>query len=285
MDSLTKTNKRTEKNMRQLIVLVTLLFATASYAEEITIVPAGKPGGSSFTRATMYQEVLKKNGHSVKFENISAMTEATKYLEKTRGKENVIIMFASNQPAQMGYFITKKNFVLREYSAPYYWCMSNEAKGKDKLIVGLDKNMNQKFSDAVFKKLGKEVVYLRYKNSGALYNAITGGDIDAMFTNQGKSLKLVGNNLGSCIANTSKETMHGVKSVYTIVDNGLAFPVMDYPIISNNTSDEFRELLLETNKDSVFKSWRQKRKLTEIVGALPRKEELKIVEEGQHNWK
>lgn len=271
--------------MKKLIVLVTLLFATASYAEEITIVPAGKPGGSSFARATMYQEVLKKNGHSVKFENISAMTEATKYLEKTRGKENVIIMFASNQPAQMGYFITKKNFVLREYSAPYYWCMSNEAKGKDKLIVGLDKNMNQKFSDAVFKKLGKEVVYLRYKNSGALYNAITGGDIDVMFTNQGKSLKLVGNKLGSCIANTSKETTHGVKSVYTIVDNGLAFPVMDYPIISNNTSDKFRELLLETNKDSVFKSWRQKRKLTEIVGALPRKEELKIVEEGQHYWK
>ena len=144
--------------MKKLIVLVTLLFATASYAEEITIVPAGKPGGSSFARATMYQEVLKKNGHSVKFENISAMTEATKYLEKTRGKENVIIMFASNQPAQMGYFITKKNFVLREYSAPYYWCMSNEAKGKDKLIVGLDKNMNQKFSDAVFKKLGNQPV-------------------------------------------------------------------------------------------------------------------------------
>jgi len=273
------------------VVVVTAVYlvikpkAALVTTETITIIPAGKPGGSSFSRATMYQEVLKKKGYTVKFENISAVTEATKYLENTRGKENVIIMFPSNQPAQTGYFISEKNFVLREYSAPYYWCMSNEAKGKDKLIVGLDKNMNQKFSDAVFKKLGKEVVYLRYKNSGALYNAITGGDIDVMFTNQGKSLKLVGNKLGSCIANTSKETTHGVKSVYTIVDNGLAFPVMDYPIISNNTSDKFRELLLETNKDSVFKSWRQKRKLTEIVGALPRKEELKIVEEGQHYWK
>lgn len=273
------------------VVVVTAVYlvikpkAALVTTETITIIPAGKPGGSSFSRATMYQEVLKKKGYTVKFENISAVTEATKYLENTRGKENVIIMFPSNQPAQTGYFISEKNFVLREYSAPYYWCMSNEATGKDKLIVGLDKNMNQKFSDALFKKLGKEVVYLRYKNSGALYNAVTSGDIDVMFTNQGKSLKLVGNNIGSCIANTSKETTHGVSSVYTIVDNGLAFPVMDYNVLSNNTSAKLRELLLEVNKDAVFISWRQKRGLTEIVGTKSRQEALTIVEEGQHAWK
>jgi len=65
----------------------------------------------------------------------------------------------------------------------------------------------------------------------------------------------------------------------------LAFPVMDYNVLSNNTSAKLRELLLEVNKDAVFISWRQKRGLTEIVGTKSRQEALTIVEEGQHAWK
>lgn len=268
-----------------LVVGLVLMFVSNVFAESITIIPGGKAGGSSFHRATMYQEVLEKMGHDVKFKNIASMREATKYLEDTRGKENVIIMFSGNQPAQMGYYITKDNFVLHEYAAPYYWCMSNDAKDKTKLKVGLDKNMNQKFSDALFNALGKEVVYLRYKGSGSLYKAVTGGDIDVMFTNQVKSLTLVGNKLGTCIANTSKSTQHSIPSIYTIVDNSLAFPVMDYPIVSNNTTDEFRNLLLEANKDSIFMSWRKKGGLNEIVGTKSKDDAFKLVEERQHYWK
>ena len=263
----------------------TILLMSSALAESITIIPGGKPGGSSFHRATMYQEVLQKMGHTVKFENISAMTEATKYLEDRRGKENVIIMFASNQPAQMGYYISNNNFVFNEYSAPYYWCQSTASLDKKKLIVGLDKNMNQKFSDKLFAKLGKEVVYLRYKGSGDLYNAITGGDIDVMFTNQVKSIQLMENKQGTCIANTDEGTANGVPSIYTIVKDGTKFPVMDYPIVSNNTSDKFRKILLEANKDPIFTSWRQKGGLIEIVGKKSRKSELKVVEVRQHLWK
>ena len=268
-----------------IFLMSTILLMSSALAESITIIPGGKPGGSSFHRATMYQEVLQKMGHTVKFENISAMTEATKYLEDRRGKENVIIMFASNQPAQMGYYISDNNFVFNEYSAPYYWCQSTASLDKKKLIVGLDKNMNQKFSDKLFAKLGKEVVYLRYKGSGDLYNAVTGGDIDVMFTNQVQSLKLVENKQGTCIANTDEETANGVPSIYSIVKDGTKFPVMDYPIVSNNTSDKFRKILLEANKDPIFTSWRQKGGLVEIVGKKSRKSELKVVEVRQHLWK
>ena len=46
----------------------------------------------------------------------------------------------------------------------------------------------------------KKVVYLRYKNSGALYNAFTAGDVDVQFTSQSRSFKVVKNNQGKCIA-------------------------------------------------------------------------------------
>ena len=268
-----------------LFLLSTILLMTSALAESITVVPGGKPGGSSFARATMYKEVLTKMGHDVKFENISSTKEGAKYLEKTRGKETVIMMYPTNQPSQIGYDITENNFVLKEYFAPYFWCQSNEAVDKDVLKVGLDKNMNQKFSDKLFGTLGKEVIYLRYKNSGALYNAITAGDIDAMFTNQGKSLKLVKNNQGSCIANTSSEVIHDIPSVYTIVKDGTKFPVMEYPVISNNTSEKLRSILIEANKDELFVQWRASKGLPEIVGQDTRQEELRLAMEGQELWK
>jgi hypothetical protein len=283
MDSLIKK----EKHMKKIYIflMTSILLMSSALAESITIIPGSKPGGSNFTRATMYQEVLQKMGHTVKFENITTLTEATKYLEDRRGKENVILPYPSNQPAQIGYYISDNNFILNEYSAPYYWCQSTASLDKNKLIIGLDKNMNQKFSDKLFAKLGKEVVYLRYKNSGDLYNAITSGDIDVMFTNQVVSLKLVNNNQGTCIANTDEETANGVPSIYTIVKDGTKFPVMDYPIISNNTSNNLRNILLEANKDPIFTSWRQKGGLAEIVGKKTRKNELKIIEVRQHLWK
>ena len=271
------------KNIMLTILSVIMLISTAM-AESITVVPGGKPGGSNFDRANLYKDVLTKMGHTVKFENISSTLESTKYLEKNTS-ETVIIMYAGNQPAQIGYHITDKNFILNEYTAPYFWCQSASSQSKDKLIVGLDKNMNQRFSDRLFKSLGKEVIYLKYKNSGDLYNAITAGDIDVMFTSQSASVKFIKNNQGSCLANTSDVTVENVPSVYTIVKTKELFPVMDYVVLSNKPSNQLREILLQANKDSSFVEWRNKKGLTEIVGTNSRKNELKIVSARQELWK
>ena len=271
------------KNIMLTILSVIMLISTAM-AESITVVPGGKPGGSNFDRANLYKDVLTKMGHIVKFENISSTLESTKYLEKNKS-ETVIIMYAGNQPAQIGYHITDKNFILNEYTAPYFWCQSASTTFKDKLIVGLDKNMNQGFSDQLFKSLGKEVVYLKYKNSGDLYNAITAGDIDVMFTSQSASVKFLKNNQGNCLANTSDITVEDIPSIYTIVKTKQLFPVMDYVVLSNKPSSQLREILLQANKDASFIEWRSKKGLIEIVRTNSRKNELKIVSVRQELWK
>jgi len=271
------------KNIILAILSVFMLISTA-IAESITIVPGGKPGGSNFDRANLYKDVLTKMGHTVKFENIPSTLESTKYLEKNKS-ETVIIMYAGNQPAQIGYYITDKNFVLSEYTAPYFWCQSASSTSKDKLIVGLDKNMNQKFSDQLFKSMGKRVVYLKYKNSGDLYNAITAGDIDVMFTSQSASVKFIKNNQGSCLANTSDVTVENIPSIYNRVKTKELFPVMDYVVLSNKPTDQLRTILLQANQDASFVEWRNKKGLAEIAGKNSRKNELKIVKARQELWK
>jgi hypothetical protein len=95
----------------------------------------------------------------------------------------------------------------------------------------------------------------------------------------------VKNNQGSCIANTSSEVIHDIPSVYTIVKDGTKFPVMEYPVISNNTSEKLRSILIEANKDELFVQWRVSKGLPEIVGQDTRQEELRLAMEGQELWK
>lgn len=276
--------KKIKKNMLCTFILVFMLIPQL-YAETITIVPAGQPGGNQFTRANLYKDVLTKMGHSVVFENIPNTLEGSKYLENNVGKDKtVIMMYTGNAPSQIGYNITDKNFVLTELEEPQYWCQSNVSKDKQKLNVGLVKNMNSEFSDELFKKLGKETVYLRYKNSGDLYNAITSGDIDVMFTNQSQSLKLIENNQGICIANTSIDDHIGIPSIYKVIDTKKVFPGNVLIVISNNPSSKLRNLLIEANKDPLFTEWRTKRKYSEISNRS-RKKELSFALKTQELWK
>ena len=270
------------KKIYQLIIATMFLMSTAS-AETFVVIPGSKPGGSFFDRANLYKDVLTKMGHTVKFENISNGLEGTKYLKNS--KDVVIMVYAGNQPSQTGYDISKKNFVMNEYMSPYFLCQSNESKDKTVLKVGLVKNMTTEFTDEIFKKLGKETVYLRYKNSGDLYNAITAGDIDATFTGQGPSLKLVKNNQGSCIAQTFKDTVEGVPSVYEVIKTKTVFPADISLVISNKPSDKLRNILLEANNDPLFKEWRSKKGISEISSRASKNDELKTSVQIQEAWK
>ena len=56
-----------------IIVLLTLLFTTVSYAEtaqKITVINSGKAGGSFNARTQMYKDGLVAAGYDVQFENV-----------------------------------------------------------------------------------------------------------------------------------------------------------------------------------------------------------------------
>jgi len=264
-------------------LLSVVLYMSTALAESITIIPGGKPGGSFNARATLYKDILEKKGFEINFENITNAREGVKYLQNS--KDTVIQMFAVNQPSQIGYDITKDNFVLVEYMTPYYWCQSNASMNNDELKVGLVKNMNTTFSDQLFAKLGKKVVYLRYKNSGTLYNAFTAGDVDVQFTSQSRSFKVIKNNQGKCIANTYKQTVEQIPSVYDIVNTKTVFPGDASIVISNNASKKLRNILLEANKDADFIAWKKKRGVPDNSGKNSWKAELAIVDSLQQSWK
>ena len=264
-------------------LLSIVMYMSTALAESITVIPGGKPGGSSFARATLYKDILEKKGFEVKFENINNSRDGVKYLQNS--KDLVIQMYAVNQPSQIGYDITKDNFVLVEYMTPYYWCQSNASMNNDELKVGLVKNMNTTFSDQLFAQLGKKVVYLRYKNSGALYNAFTAGDVDVQFTSQSRSFKVIKNNQGKCIANTYKDTWEGIPSVYDIVNTKTVFPGDAALVISNNASEKLRNILLEVNQDADFVAWRKKRGVPDDTGKNSSEAELVIVDQLQQSWK
>lgn len=278
--------KQKRKKMKKIYAYIfTFIMAVSSaYAENITVLTAGKPGGSFFARANMYKDVLTKMGYTVNLENIGDATEATKYLIKAKN-ELVIMPYSANQVPRTGLDISKNNFVLVEYSSPNYWCQSNESVGKNKLKVGMGHHLPTASSEALFEKLGIEVVFLKYKNSGAVYNALTSGDVDATFTSQGPSMKIVKNGQGTCFAQTQKGTINGVPSIFDIVkDKKLPYLVDVTLVISNQPSDKLRNTLLEVNKDALFTEWRAKRGDAEITDRDV-KEELEMAVQSATVWK
>ena len=180
--------------MKHLIVLLTLLFATLSYAETIKLINSGKAGGSFNARTQMYKDGLVAAGYNVKYENVGKIAQAVQMFKDS--DEPTIMVYANNQVYKQDLFHTEDNFIIAEYQQPLYVCRTNASKGKvTTLTVAHGKGYDSKL---LTKILGKNITLVPYKNSGAMLKGILGGDVDIMVNNQGNSLQYIASGNGTC---------------------------------------------------------------------------------------
>ena len=109
-----------------------------------------------------------------------------------------IMVYANNQVYKQDLFHTDENFIMLEYQQPLYVCKTNASKDKSGVLtVAHGKGYDPKLLTNL---LGKDVVLVPYKNSGAMLKGILGGDVDMMVNNQGKSFKYMASGEGPCEA-------------------------------------------------------------------------------------
>ena len=246
--------------MKKIIVLLFALMTTIVHADTITILNNGKAGGSFNARSTMYNDALTLKGYKVKWENIGKISQAVKVFETAT--EPTMMVYSTNQSNKRGLFNNKDNFVLLEYEQPMHICTRNESIGKSGTITvahgkGYDPSVLQTL-------LGKNIVLVPYKNSGAILKGMLGGDVDVMVNNQGKSLKYAASGKGTCEVSTD-------------------LPIMMATVIGKNVNVKtMRKVLMSVSYDKPFVDYRTTRKLDRPAGTWL--EELNLVRESEANW-
>tara|TARA_B110000483_G_C18178780_1_gene536096 strand:- start:180 stop:926 length:747 start_codon:yes stop_codon:yes gene_type:complete len=248
--------------MKKIIVFLFVLMTTIVHADTITILNNGKAGGSFNARSTMYNDALTLKGYKVKWENIGKISQAVKVFETAT--EPTMMVYSTNQSNKRGLFNNKDNFVLLEYEQPMHICTRNESIGKSGTITvahgkGYDPSVLQTL-------LGKNIVLVPYKNSGAILKGMLGGDVDVMVNNQGKSLKYAASGKGTC---TVSERL----------------PMMHATVIAKNVDLAKLRLALKdiVLNDPLFVQYHSTRQL-EVIN-LPREMELEIVQGSEKAWK
>ena len=143
-----------------------------------------------------------------------------------------------------------------EYQQPLYVCQTNASKDKSGVLtVAHGKGYDPKLLTNL---LGKDVVLVPYKNSGAMLKGILGGDVDMMVNNQGKSFKYMASGEGSCEASN-------------------VLPIMGATVIGTNIDvQQIRKVIYDISMDLQFIEYHNKRKLFRPSGTW--QEELDLVQ-------
>jgi len=225
-----------------IIVLLTLLFTTVSYAEtaqKITVINSGKAGGSFNARTQMYKDGLVAAGYDVQFENVGKISQAVKMFKAS--DEPTVMVYSNNQVYKQDLFHTEQNFIMLEYQQPLYVCRTNASADKTGVLtVAHGKGYDPKLLTNL---LGSDVVLVPYKNSGAMLKGILGGDVDMMVNNQGKSFKYMASGEGTCEASD-------------------VLPAMGATVIGKNVDlQELRNVIFEISMTVQFIDYHIKRKL------------------------
>jgi len=202
----------------------------------------------------MYKEGLIANGYNVNFENIGKISQAVKMFKET--DQPTIMVYANNQVYKQDLFHTDENFIMLEYQQPLYVCKTNASKDKSGVLtVAHGKGYDPKLLTNL---LGKDVVLVPYKNSGAMLKGILGGDVDMMVNNQGKSFKYMASGEGTCEASN-------------------VLPIMGATVIGTNIDvQKIRKVIYDISMDLQFIEYHNKRKLFRPSGTW--QEELDLVQ-------
>tara|TARA_S200000501_G_scaffold212829_1_gene199917 strand:+ start:5995 stop:6777 length:783 start_codon:yes stop_codon:yes gene_type:complete len=219
--------------------LVTPIQLSAETKQTITIINNGKAGGSFNARTLMYKEGLVAAGYDVNYENIGKISQAVKTFKNA--STPTIMVFATNMVYRQDLFHTEENFIMLEYQQPLWICKSNEAKGElGKMKVAHGKSYNAQLLKNI---LGKDIVLVPYKNSGAILKGMLGGDVDIMVNNQGKSLKYLASGKGTCTPSDS-------------------LPIMQATVIGKNVDvKKIRRVIYDISMDIKFIEYHNTRKL------------------------
>jgi|TARA_B100001778_G_scaffold104451_1_gene85357 hypothetical protein len=219
--------------------LVTPIQLSAETKQTITIINNGKAGGSFNARTLMYKEGLVAAGYDVNYENIGKISQAVKTFKNA--STPTIMVFATNMVYRQDLFHTEENFIMLEYQQPLWICKSNEAKGElGNMKVAHGKTYNPQLLKNI---LGKDIVLVPYKNSGAMLKGMLGGDVDIMVNNQGKSLKYLASGKGTCTPSDS-------------------LPIMQATVIGKNVDvKKIRRVIYDISMDIKFIEYHNTRKL------------------------
>lgn len=246
--------------MKTLVSFIILMFASTAVADTITILNNGKAGGSYNARTQMYKDGLESKGFDVQYENIGKISQAVKIFKAT--EKPTIMVYSSNQVHKQDLYHDENNFILVEYQQPMYICVTNEAAGKkDALTVAHGKGYDTKLLNKI---LGDDIVLVPYKNSSAILKGILGGDVDAMVNNQGKSLKYMQSNKGTCEVSQD-------------------LPIMMATVIGKNLDvRSFRKILMSVSHDANFTEYRSSRQLERPEDTW--NNELSMVKGSESSW-
>ena len=150
-----------------LTILFSLIFTTISYADQITLINNGKPGGSSDARTKLYHAGLIDIGYDVKYENIGQITQAVEFFDSVEGPAMMVYvnMFANKQKIVH----TSENYIALEYKQPLYFCSANDIDSLPREVtVAYGKSYNADTVANIIKATGRQATMIPYKNSSAV---------------------------------------------------------------------------------------------------------------------
>lgn len=165
--------------MKYIMLSIVMALSTASVASDLTIITAGKPGGTFDVRSSMYADALNAQGLSVdQTKNLSAQVASKTFADS----EQAVLMVWIDSLAPVVELDINESFVALEYTSPMFLCQKTTDSAT---VVGYPKIYPLwPMRELGFKNL------IPYKNSGETLNAAIAGEINTVYINQKVALKL-----------------------------------------------------------------------------------------------
>lgn len=167
--------------MKIIFTMLTLLFTTISFAQEITLINNGKPGGTFFTRTEMYAEELQKLGYKVTIVDRKQALQGARFFNEYNGPAMMVWMDLFSPKEVLT--ASEENFVTLEYTASMYLC---SISGKESGTVASGKA----YVDSAVQAMG-DFTIIKYKNSSAILNAALAKEVDFAYINASKGKKIM----------------------------------------------------------------------------------------------
>jgi len=206
-----------------------MAISAVSFAQDITVLVNGSPGGTFFVRSNLYAEGLASLGYNVSVVDAKKNSAAAQQFINT--DQPTVMVWISPLAAKRPVEATEDNFIATEYTAPLMLCAIT---GNQSGTIGAP---GMYVMDPVLEMIPDATV-IPYKNTGATLNAGLAGEIDFAYLNMGKAEKLVD-------AGYSCEPVPGVAQIATLLGTNVDIEQLRKVIVNIQQSPKFAEWLTE----------------------------------------
>lgn len=266
--------------MKKILILFFMLVHSYVFADSISLIISGKPGGTFHTRSMLMHDALVELGYDVNLVNAGNLSVSAQIFNTT--SDPVIMPWIDSANVKENLQPDATTWGILEYRSPIIFCSKKYKDfNNNKITIGYSASWPSQIFDNLQYASQKEVKSIPYRNSGDLVLSLISDDVDYVAISLSQMNQMPQN---SCFAVTNREPVQGIDPLDKLLPN------FDYNYINqhaywlqkNTDVDIVRSLLLDAIKTPAYKDWIQSQLF--LSDFALHDDDLSLSQHGAYDW-